>query len=89
MSNPFVAVDERVIPDQRKPERSSFGGHGGIGFDPTGRHPGLCDSRFEGPQVMNARGAARLGNQASVELNNFPEREIPHSGKPTIQRFVS
>ena len=24
-----------------------------------------------------------------MELNNFPEREIPHSGKPTIERFVS
>jgi len=24
-----------------------------------------------------------------VELNNLPECEIPHSGKPTIERFVS
>lgn len=23
-----------------------------------------------------------------MELNNFPECEMPHSGKPTIQRFV-
>ena len=89
MSYPFVPVYERVIADQRKPERRGFGRQGWIGFHPAGRHAGLCDSRFQGSQVTNTRGSARLRNESSVELNHFPEGEIPHSGKPTIQRFVS
>ena len=73
MSYPFVPIDERMIADQRKAERRSFGRQGGIGFRPAGRHSGLCDSRFQGPQVTNAGGSASLRNHSSVELNNFPE----------------
>jgi len=46
MSYPFVPVEERVIADQRKAERRSFGREGGISFHPAGGHSGLCNSRF-------------------------------------------
>jgi len=88
MADPLVAVNERMIPNQREPQRRGLGRERRIRIHTAGARARLRDRRLEASQISEARGSPSLCNEAAVQLYHLPECEVPHSGKPSIQRFV-
>jgi len=88
MADALVAIHERVVLDQGEPQSRGFRTDGGIGLNTTGRYSRLSNSRLQSCQVPDGSCPAGQRHYPSVQLNDFPEREIPHSGKPAIQGFV-
>jgi len=78
MTNPLVAVHERMIHDQRKTQRRRFGLDGRIEFVTAERHLRLRDGGFNTAQVAHAGRTARLLDDATMKIENLSQREIAH-----------
>ena len=88
VANPFVAVDERVVLDQRKRQRGSLGRQVGIQILACERHPRLRSGRLESPEIPKPRRTTPSADQAIVEHNDLTEGEVPHLGETPVQFAV-
>ena len=78
MSDPLVAIYERVVPDQRKAQRRSLLNNRWVEFPAAERHARLGQSRFEHSQITDAHRSAGLLHNAVIQLDYFAKREVAH-----------
>lgn len=68
MTNTLVAINERMIQNQREPERGSFGFECRMQLGAVEGRASLRNGGFERTQVPNGKRAAANGDDASVEF---------------------
>lgn len=80
MGHTLVAIQKRMIHRQREAERGGFGVKRlmQVGTAETGSW--LCEGGFQGAEITNSRGSAGIFTDRPVKCDDFPERQIPHSG---------
>jgi len=74
MSHPLVAVDERMIRDQRESQRCGLLRYRRIEICTIETLSRLRHGRLEESEVANANTSARLGGNAFVENQDFAQR---------------
>ena len=55
VASTLVAIDKRMVPDEREPECNGLGCKVGIEVFPTERHPRLGQCGFKGSEIANRR----------------------------------
>src|SRR3989442_14020619 len=81
MPDALVAIDERVPLNQRGAQRRSFLSQGGIQVGATEGGRGLGDRGLKCAGITDASRAACRLEEALEQLDNLPQREIPHQAK--------
>jgi len=81
MPNALVAIDERVALNQRQTQRRSLVSKSRIQLSTTERGPGLGDCRFQRPEVPNAGCAAGRLEEATMQFNDLPQRDVAHQAR--------
>src|SRR6266508_593294 len=76
-----VQADERVVLDQRQAERRALLNEGRVQVSTTEGGLGPGDCGLERAEVPDAGGAARGLEQAPMQLNDLPQRDIPHQAR--------
>jgi hypothetical protein len=71
MTDSFIAIDKRMVHDQRKASRGSLGFNRRVEFLTTERHLWLSDRRFDAAQIPHARCTARCFDNPGVKVENF------------------
>ena len=86
MPDPLVAVDERVVLDEREPEGGGLVGEGRGEGAPLEGGPRLGQGRLEGAEVPEPGRPAGLGDDAPVQVERLGEREIAQRGSARVLR---
>src|SRR5438034_81116 len=81
MADALVAVDERVVLDQREAERRGLLDHGRIEIDAIERRLWLCNGGVERTEIADAGRAAASLEDVAVQLDNLPQGEISHQAR--------
>ena len=77
----FVAVNERMVLNQRITKRGCFFGKRGIQISPANSRSGLCDGRLQRALVANSRMPARLRDHGNVQVFHFLDCRIKNHAK--------
>ncbi|HSG71341.1 MAG TPA: hypothetical protein VLA12_13050, partial [Planctomycetaceae bacterium] len=74
----FIAVDERVIPYDRKAQSIRFGLDGRVKLLTVKRHLWLRDGGLQTSQITHAVRSSGLLDDESMKFKNLCEREMTH-----------
>jgi hypothetical protein len=78
MANALVAIDERMIADQRKTQGGGFSRQAWIQILPIERHLRLSNSRLKAAKIAHAFKPASLPEHEAMKLQDLLERQIPN-----------
>lgn len=81
MPHAFVAIDERVILNQRQAQRRALLNEGGIQVNTIEGDLRLRNGGFQPTKVADARCAAGRLEEAPMQLNNLTQRDIPNQAR--------
>src|SRR5439155_20667503 len=79
--NALVAIDERVALNQRQAQRRGLVSESGIQVTTTERGLRLGDCGLQRPEVPDAGRAAGRLEEAPVQLNDLPQRDVAHQAR--------
>lgn len=74
----FIAVNERMVEEERMADSSGFVEYGGVGLFPKDRCLRAVDGGFQKPLVARAGGPSVALQQDAMRLHEFFESEVPH-----------
>jgi hypothetical protein len=78
MASPLVAINERMILDERKPEGGCLRGKARVEIVASECLAGLCDSRLQGCEIAKEGFLATLFHYQPVEEQNLSQAEVSH-----------
>src|SRR2546422_2224788 len=81
MPDALVAIDERVALNQRQAQRRALINEGGIQVNTIERGLGLGDGGLQRTKVPDAGRATSRLEEAPMQLNDLPQRDIPHQAR--------